>query len=67
MTASDEVRPARLTLSVSEAADACGVSERTLRGLIAAHRFPHVRVGGRVLVVKSALETWLREHSARTV
>jgi len=55
--------PERLTLSVTEAATVCGLSERTLRDLISRGDFPVCRVGRRVLVVKSQLEAWLTQQT----
>jgi excisionase family DNA binding protein len=57
----------RLTWSVTEAAMACGISERTLRELIARGEFPVVRIGRRVVIVRSQLEEWLNEKGAVAV
>jgi excisionase family DNA binding protein len=54
----------KLTLSVEQAAKACGLSERTMRELIARHEMPVVRVGRRVLIVRAQLEAWLNERAA---
>lgn len=51
--------PERMTLSVTDTATVCGLSERTIRDLISRGDFPVLRVGRRVLVVKSQLEAWL--------
>lgn len=56
-----------LTLSVEQAAKACGLSERMLRELISRHEIPHLRVGRRVLIVKADLAAWLRERTAVAV
>lgn len=61
----DEQR--RLTLSVTEAATVCGISERTLRELIAQGRFPTKRIGRRVVIVRTQLEEWLNEKGAVAV
>jgi excisionase family DNA binding protein len=53
----------RLTLSVVDAARACGISERTVRELIARGDLPVVRIGRRVLIVRTQLEAWLSEHA----
>ena len=55
----------RLTLSVTEGATAFGISERKLRELIASGDVPVVRVGRRVLLVRSQLDAWLRERAGR--
>ncbi len=57
----------RLTYSVAEAAVAAGISERHLRALLAAGQIPCVRLGRRVVLIRTQLETWLREQSARAV
>ncbi len=54
----------RLTLSVPAAAEELGISERKLRQMIAAGRFPVVRIDTRVLVVRAQLEAWLSERAA---
>lgn len=58
----------RMTLNVTEAAVACGISERTLRQLISRGDVPVVRLGRRVLVIPSELKAWLGEarHRAPT-
>ena len=52
---------ARLALRPAEAAQALGLSERTLRQILP--ELPHVRVGGAVLLPVEGLQTWLREQS----
>lgn len=52
----------RLTVSIGEAATSLGVSERTLRELIARGDVPVVRIGRRVLLVKTQLEAWLSQQ-----
>ncbi len=59
----EQVGIERLTLDVKDAASAVGVSERKLRELIARGEFPVVRVGTRVLVVRTHLETWLNKQA----
>ena len=55
----------RLAFSVMEAAQAIGVSSRTVRTLIKDGYLPHVKIGMRVLVEVGALRTYLasRRHS----
>lgn len=53
----------RMTLNVTEAAVACGISERTLRQLISRGDVPVVRVGRRVLVIPSDLKAWLAKRA----
>ncbi len=51
----------RLALRPREAAEALGVSERTLRQMLP--ELPHVRVGGVVLLPVDALRGWLLEQA----
>jgi excisionase family DNA binding protein len=53
----------RLALSLREAAQATGLSERTIKELSRANQIPLVRVGRRVLVPVAALELWLQNNS----
>jgi excisionase family DNA binding protein len=48
--------PERLTLSVAEAARAIGVSRANAYNLIHAGELPSIRLGGRILVPRRALE-----------
>lgn len=50
---------AKLTLSVDEAADLLGFTEKRLRHLIAQRRFPHRRSGSRIVIVRTELQRWL--------
>ncbi len=50
----------RIALSVSEAADAVGVSERHLRKLLP--EIPHMHIGGRVVIPVKEFEAWLGEQ-----
>ncbi len=45
-----------------------GKSERTVRDAIRRHGIPHIRLGGRVLVLRDSLLAWLasREHQEPT-
>ena len=51
----------RLALRPKEAADALGVSERTLRALLP--EIPHLRFGTSVLIPVEPLREWLRERA----
>ena len=51
----------RLALRPREAAEALGVSERTLRKMLP--QLPHVRRGGVVLLPVEALRRWLEEQA----
>ena len=49
----------KLALSYAEAADALALSARTVEELVKLGQLPVVRVGRRVLLPVSALQTWL--------
>jgi len=51
----------RLALRPKEAAEALGISERTLRQILP--ELPHVRVGGVVLLPLEALRAWLTDQA----
>ena len=51
----------RLALRPKEAAEALGISERTLRQILP--DLPHLRVGGAVLLPVAELVEWLRERA----
>ena len=51
----------RLALTVAEAAEAVGVSERHLRSLLP--EIPHTRLGERVVIPVKAFEEWLSERA----
>lgn len=53
------VIPKKLTLSVAETARLLGIGESALRKQIYRKRFPHRRVGRRVLVVAADLELFI--------
>lgn len=50
-------------LSVKAAAPLIGVSQRTLRALIAGGKIRYVRVGSRVLLRPSDIEDFLENHA----
>jgi excisionase family DNA binding protein len=51
----------RLALTVAEAAEAVGVSERHLRTLLP--EIPHTRLGERVVIPVKAFEEWLSKRA----
>ena len=51
----------RLALTVLEAAEAVGVSERHLRSLLP--EIPHTRLGGRVVIPVDPFREWLRDRA----
>ena len=56
----------RIALRPSEAAEALGISERTLRKWMRDCELPCVRIDGVVLIPRAGLEGWLRERSDAT-
>ena len=54
---------AELTYSVTEAAEALGVSRRTMYNLLHSEGFPTLRVGGRRLISRELLAGWVREQA----
>lgn len=57
----------KLTYSVREAAEALGLSERTLRTRIKERLIPHVRMRRRILIPRTALEDYLAKEAACSV
>ena len=56
--------PERLALSMAEAGDLIGVSERTVQDLVTAGEIPHVRIGQRRVVLPVAdLRSWLSANA----
>jgi excisionase family DNA binding protein len=51
----------RLSLRPKEAAEALGISERTLRQMLP--ELPHVRAGGAILLPVDTLREWLRDQA----
>lgn len=49
----------KITYTITEAADALGLSRPTIYKLLRAPGFPAVRIGGRWLIPKDALTDWL--------
>lgn len=54
---------AELTYSVTEAAEALGVSRHTMYNLIHSEGFPTLCVGGRRLISRALLADWVREQA----
>ena len=57
----------RLALTVEEAAQSIGISDRKLRDLIHLEGFPLVRLGSRCLIPVDGLRWWLEENQGGTV
>jgi excisionase family DNA binding protein len=51
-------------LSIAVAADVYGISETTLRALIADDGFPTVRIGRRVLIPVAQADRWIEQVAA---
>ena len=51
---------AELTYSVTEAAEALGISRRSMYELINREGFPTLKVGGRRLISRELLAEWVR-------
>ena len=58
MTGADQ-QPVRLTYSVEEAAKLLGISRAFAYKCIKSGEIPHIRIGGRILVSKSALHLFV--------
>lgn len=61
----EEVKPKKLTLSVTEAAEVMGVSRTTMYQLVKIKGFPTVQIGNRVLVSIKGLEKWVDEQAQK--
>lgn len=55
----------RLALNISEAAEAAGISEPTMRQLVNLETFPALRIGRRWVIPVSSFNDWLVEHAAK--
>lgn len=58
-----EINRPPLALRTREAADALGISERTLQSLVANSEVPHVRLGRAVLFPVRELQDWLTDQT----
>jgi excisionase family DNA binding protein len=56
----------RLALRPKEAAEALGVSERTIRTWMKDEELPHFRLNGVVLIQRSTLQEWMQERETCT-
>ena len=54
---------AELTYSVTEAAQALGISRRSMYNLLHQEGFPTLMVGGRRLISRELLAEWVREQA----
>lgn len=53
----------RKTYTVDEAAQLLGVNRKGVYDEIKGGNFPHVRIGKRILIPRTALDRWLEEAS----
>ncbi len=53
----------RITLSVPEAAQLLGISDKHLWGFVYRKDLPSVRLGGRVMILRSVLDQWVESKS----
>lgn len=58
-------RPIRLTLRPKEAAEALGVSERTLRELLRTGEIPYAKVSRAVLIPVQGIEDFIARHTQK--
>lgn len=58
--------PGRISVSVAEAAMACGVCARTISDAIRAGELPAARIGSRILILRTALVAWIESRSDTT-
>lgn len=56
----------RLVLTLKQAAEELGVSERTVAGLVSRREIPTARVGRRVLIPTHLLREWLERRAAES-
>ena len=54
---------AELTYNVTEAAQALGISRRSMYDLMHREDFPTLKVGGRRLISRELLAAWVREQA----
>lgn len=54
-----------LAYSVERAAQACGLGRTLVWSMVRSGELPSVRVAGRVIVLRSTLEEWLRSREGR--
>lgn len=57
----------KITYSINEAAEALGIGRTKLYSLIKEDSLPVIKIGGRTLIQKSALDEWLKEHTQKEV
>lgn len=55
----------KLTLSVTEAAEALGISRRSMYELLHREGFPTLMIGGRRLISRELLAEWVRQQAGR--
>jgi len=63
----ENVEESKIALSVTEAAEALGVSRVTMYQYIKRADFPAARIGGRVLIPREKLRLWLENQAEARV
>lgn len=56
---------AELVLNVKELQDALGIGRDTAYELMRNEAFPSIRIGGRYMVEKEALQAWLKRYQGK--
>jgi len=64
-TGKEAVTVAELVYNVTEAAEALGISRRSMYELMHREDFPTLKVGGRRLISKELLAQWVRDQAQR--
>ncbi len=59
------MEPEKMTLNISEVAQALGVSRPTVYRMVHMAGFPCFRVGARVLIPKEALREWVNAQAQK--
>ena len=59
------IKPQKLTYSVTEAAEALGVSKSTMYEFIKIQGFPVIAIGNRRLIPIKGLERWVEEQARK--
>lgn len=58
-----DINPGRIALSIAEAAEACGLCQRTISDAIRSGDLAAARISTRVLVPRESLLEWVRKHT----
>lgn len=61
------IKPQKLTYSVTEAAEALGISKSTMYEFIKIQGFPVIKIGNRRLIPIKGLEEWVERTAAQGI